>query len=54
MYISFVVANVSIVFISDFGTAVAVAVAATDTMWDPVMKAVPKVDENESGQMVLK
>ena len=25
-----------------------------DTMWDPVMKAVPKVDESESGQMVLK
>ena len=25
-----------------------------DTMWDPVMKAFPKVDESESGQMVLK
>ena len=25
-----------------------------DTMWDLVMKAVPKVDGSESGQMVLK
>ena len=30
------------------------AFTACDTMWDPVMKAFPKVDESESGQMVLK